>query len=113
LFLCVDFAGLVFFFFVPLLLEVSLSDTTALSFGFLVGGLWLEAVDFFFVEEARGAPLVFFELEDLSIDCWRRSMVFFRSLVASVTPLVISDLMMAGSMVGSSSRRMAVSAVAF
>ncbi len=76
MFLCVDFAGLGFLFFFPLPSEVSLSDTTALSLGFLVCGLWLEAAGFFFVEEARGAPLVFFELEDLSIDCWRRSMVF-------------------------------------
>ena len=99
-----------FCFFLLLSDELSLSDSAAESFDFLVA-LLVEGV-FFFVEGARWAPLVFF-VEDLSIDCWRRAMVLWRSLVASVTPFAIKDLMTAGSIVGSRSRIMEVSAVAF
>ena len=98
-------------FFLLLSGGLSLSDSAAESLDFLVARLLAGGV-FFFFEGARGAPLVFF-VEDLSIVCWRRAMVFCRSLVASVTPFAINDLMTAGSMVGSRSSIMEVSAVAF
>ena len=101
-----------FCFFLLLSDELSLSDSAAESFDFLVALLVEGGFGVFFVEGALWAPLGCF-VEDLSIDCWRRAIVFCRSLVASVTPFAIKDLMTAGSMVGSRSRIMDVSAVAF
>ena len=112
LFLFGRVSRLEFGFFLPLPDELSLSDSAAESFDFLVALLVEGGFGVFFVEGARWAPLGFF-VEDLSIDCWRRAIVFCRSLVASVTPFAIKDLMTAGSMVGSRSRIMDVSAVAF
>ncbi len=102
-----------FCFFLPLSLDLSLADASAESLDFFVLFRDEEAtLDFFFVEGARWAPL-WFGVEDRSIDCCRRAIVLWRSLVASLTPLAIRDLMTAGSIVGSWSRIMAVSAVAF
>jgi hypothetical protein len=53
LFLCVDFGGLDVFFFLPLPLEVLLSDTAALSLGFFVCFFWLEGWLVLFVDYAR------------------------------------------------------------
>jgi hypothetical protein len=52
---------------------------------------------FFFVE---GATLGL-SAKDLSIDCWRQAIVLWRSLVALLTPVAISDLMTAGLIAGS------------
>jgi hypothetical protein len=102
-----------FCFFLLLSFELSLADASTESFDFFVLRRDEEgALVFFFVEGARWAPLELVA-EDRSIDCWRRAIVFWRSLVASLTPLAIRDLMTAGSIVGSLSRIMAVSAVAF